>query len=489
MPGDLSVRRAKLSLSGPSIEPKWVPRVGKEHLRIKSGRLHVAGIPVFDKQEVVTLIKKMYYSASGGSTPYAIHHKLKDRVANVSEASVRRVMETFETYQVTKRVMKPPDNRGHKYWWTPGTLQADTTFTDAPLKVATDGTRPRFDKKYAIACMHDVWSGYTMAVIVEDETAKLTARAMKKFGQLLLSKFGVRPKVLMTDKGSEYASFARLACTWGARHLASPTGKPINEIEAKNAMVKRRLEIQLVAHGHRNNISGILAAICEDINNAPRQWREGHTPVELLTMSVQQRNEVNARSMKKRRHYTHAEAYKSKAKEVYVGTTVRRILWTTKDIKSRPMGKKGYQEKWSRTVYKVLKIITQRNAVKKYKLDDGIRRLYFRTEIQKVTQVDSDVPKMARPVEDGKNVMSDDVYQPPKDFKAPPRRASSRRTKHRLRAGQRVWYTNYGRRNDATVESLSGDKATLTYVWTDGLTYRDSNVSKAGLVPNYDDAI
>ena len=61
MPGDLSVRRAKLSLSGPSIEPKWVSRVGKKHLEIKSGRLHVSGIPVFDKQEVVTLIKKMYY--------------------------------------------------------------------------------------------------------------------------------------------------------------------------------------------------------------------------------------------------------------------------------------------------------------------------------------------------------------------------------------------------------------------------------------------
>ena len=141
MPGDLSVRRAKLSLSGPSIEPRWVSRVGKKHLRISGGRLHVSGIPVFDKQEVVTLIKKLYYSASGGSTPYAIHHTLKTRVANVSEAMVRRIMETFETYQVTKRVLKPPDNRGHKYWWAPGTLQADTTFTDG-----------RFDKKYAIAC-------------------------------------------------------------------------------------------------------------------------------------------------------------------------------------------------------------------------------------------------------------------------------------------------------------------------------------------------
>lgn len=278
-----------LSLSGPSIEPKWVSRVGRKHLSVKQGRLHVAGIPVFGKQEVVTLIKKMYYSASGGSTPYAIHHKMKGRVANVSEAAVRRIMETFETYQVTKRVLKPPDNRGHKYWWTPGTLQADTTFTDAgkPVKGAED----RFDKKYAIAVMHDVWSGYTRAVIVEDETAKLTARAMKLFGQELMSKYGVRPKVLMTDKGSEYATFARLACTWGARHLASPTGKPINEIEAKNAMVKRRLEIQLIAHGHRNNISGILGKICEDINNAPRQWREGHTPVELLTMSADMRKD------------------------------------------------------------------------------------------------------------------------------------------------------------------------------------------------------
>ena len=146
--------------------------------------------------------------------------------------------------------------------------------------------------------------------------------------------------------------------------------------------------------------------------------------------------------------------------------------------------KKGYQ-KWSRTLYKVLKIITQRNAVKK--LNDGISRLYFRTEIQKVVRVDGDVPKVARPVQDDKNIVSDDVYQPPKNFKAPPRRASSRRTKHRLRVGQRVWYTNYGRRNDAVVESLSKDSATVTYDWTDGKPYRDSGVDRAILVPNYDD--
>ena len=487
MPGDLSVRRAKLSLSGPSIEPAWVSRVGRKHLRIVAGRLHVGGIPVFDKKEVVGLVKKLYYSASGGSTPYAIHHALKSRVANCSEKSVRSIMETFETYQVTKRVLKPPDNRGHKFWWTPGTLQADTTFTDAPLKVARDGTRPRFDKKYAIAVMHDVWSGYTRALLVENETAALTARAMKKFGQELLSKFGVKPVVLMTDKGSEYATFARLARTWGATWLASPTGKPINEIEAKNAMVKRRLEIQLLAHGVRNNISGILGQICEDINNAPRQWREGHTPTELLTMSSHMRQQVNAASMAKRKHYRHAEPYKAKSKEVRVGTRVRRILWTTKDIKTRPMGKKGYQEKWSRQVYTVLKIVTQQNAIKKYKLDDGISRFYFRTEIQKIVHVDAEVPKAARVVQDDKNIVSDDVYQPPEGFKAPPPRAKSRRAKQRLRVGQRVWYSAYGKRNDATVEKLGKDTADVEYDWEDGLRYKDSGVNRALLLPNYDD--
>ena len=291
----------------------------------------------------------------------------------------------------------------------------------------------------------------------------------------------------MTDKGSEYATFARLARTWGARHLPSPTGKPINEVEAKNAMVKRRLEIQLVAHGTTRNISGILGQICEDINNAPRQWREGHSPIELLTMSPAMRKEVNARSMKKRRHYSHSEAFKSYAKEVRVGTSVRRILWTTKDIKTRPMGKKGHMEKWSRTIYKVLKIITQRNAVKKYKLDDGISRLYFRTEIQKVTHVDTDVPKSAPPKQDDKSIVSDDVYQPPKNFKAPPRRASSRRTKHRLRVGQRVWFAGHGKRIDAIVEKLEPDTATVSYDWTDGKRWDEKDVARALLTPNYDD--
>ena len=477
MPGDLSVRKAKLSLRSQSIEPKWVSKVGAKHLEIRSGRLHVAGLPVFDKKEVVGLIKKLYYSAGGASTPYAIHSKLAPRVANVSEASVRRTMETFETYQVTKRVLKPPDNRGHKHWMTPGTLQADTTFTDG-----------RYDKKYAIMVMHDVWSGYTRAFLVESETAVVAARAMKKFGQELMSRFGVRPKVIMTDKGSEFATLPRLARTWGAKWLASPTGKPINEIEAKNAMLKRRMEIQLVAHGTTRNISGILAEICKDINNTPRAWREGHTPVQLLSMSPAMRNQVNTASLKKRRNYTHSQPFKSRLKEVRVGTRVRRILWTTKDIKSRPMGKKGHMEKWSRQIYTVLKIITQRNAVKKYKLSDGVPRLYFRTEIQKVVQVDTEVPAAQKAAQDDRNIISDDVYQPPKNFKAPkPGRKSTRAKAKRFRVGQRVWYTAHGRRNDATIEKKSGSTWTVSYVWTDGKTYDEWNVDGANLAPNYDD--
>ena len=480
MPGDASVRKAKLWLSTRmGVPPLWVKKVGADNLSIRSGRLHVTGIPVFNTREVAGLVKKMYYSARGASTPYAIHSKLAPRVANCSAASVRRVVGTLETYQVTKRVLKPPDNRGHKNWMTPGTLQADTTFTDG-----------RYDKKFAIAVMHDVWSGYTRAFVVENETAAVSARAMKKFGQELLSRFGVRPKILMTDKGSEYATFGRLARTWRAKHLASPTGKPINEIESKNAMLKRRLEIQLVAHGQTRNISGILEDICEDINTTPRQWREGHTPVQLLTMSARMRKEVNRASLKKRRNYTHSEPFRSRLKEVGVGTRVRRILWTTKDIKTRPMGKKGHMEKWSREIYKVLKIITQRNAVKKYKINDGLPRWYFRTEIQKVIQVDTEIPASTKPSgrQDPSNVISDDVYEPPRGFKQPaPRASKSRRTRHRFRVGQRVWYRAYGRRSDGTIEALKPELK-VRYEF-DGKEYFDTGVDKASLTPNYDDNI
>ena len=480
MPGDASVRKAKLWLSTKrGVPPLWVKKVGADALSIRSGRLHVTGIPVFNQREVAGLVKKMYYSARGASTPYAIHSKLAPRIANCSAASVRRVVGTLETYQVTKRVLKPPDNRGHKHWMTPGTLQADTTFTDG-----------RYDKKFAIAVMHDVWSGYTRAFVVENETAAVSARAMKKFGQELLSRFGVRPKILMTDKGSEYATFGRLARTWRAKHLASPTGKPINEIESKNAMLKRRLEIQLVAHGQTRNISGILDDICEDINTTPRQWREGHTPVQLLTMSARMRKEVNRASLKKRRNYTHSEPFRSRLKEVRVGTRVRRILWTTKDIKTRPMGKKGHMEKWSREIYRVLKIITQRNAVKKYKINDGLPRFYFRTEIQKVIQVDTEIPASTKPSgrQDASNVISDDVYEPPRGFKQPaPRASKSRRTRHRFRVGQRVWYRAYGRRSDGTIEALKPELK-VRYEF-DGQEYFDTGVDKASLTPNYDDNI
>ena len=480
MPGDKSIRRAKSHLSTNGPGPKWVQKVGRANLKISSGRLHVAGVPVFDEPEVVKLVKKLYYSARGASTPDAIWRAIEPRVANVSAKNVRRIVNSFETYQVTKRVLKPPDNRGHKHWFTPGTLQADTTFTDT-----------RFDKKYAILCMHDVWSGYTRAFIVEQETAAVAARAMKKFGQELMSKFGVRPKVILTDKGTEFATYGRLARTWKARHFASPTGKPINEIEAKNAMLKRRLEIQLVAHKTTRNISGILDDICEDINTTPRAWRGNYSPVQLLKMSKQMRDQVNRASIKTRRNYTGSQPFSSRLKEVRVGTRVRRILWTTKDIKSRPMGKKGYMEKWSRQIYKVLKIITQRNAIKKYKLDDGGPRLFFRTEIQKVITVDKGVPRATQPKQDDRNIVTDDAYAPEGDFKAPApkKRGQPRRSARqaRLRVGQRVWYSRKGRKLDGTIEELGKDTATVSYWWDDGKQYDETQVSRTLLAPNYDD--
>ena len=78
--------------------------MGRENLKVSSGRLHVAGVPAFDEPEVVKLVKKLYYSARGASTPDAIWRALEPRVANVTAKKVRRIVGSFETYQVTKRV-------------------------------------------------------------------------------------------------------------------------------------------------------------------------------------------------------------------------------------------------------------------------------------------------------------------------------------------------------------------------------------------------
>ena len=108
------------------------------------------------------------------------------------------------------------------------------------------------------------------------------------------------------------------------------------------------------------------------------------------------------------------------------------------------MGKKGYQRKWSKKIYKVLKIIKQKNNVLKYRIDDETPRLYFRSELQKIKAVDASVPIGTRPsgwddpsrivsgtkVDDASWGRSDEAYVPPaavaSDVMAPRLRRSSR---------------------------------------------------------------
>ncbi len=122
---------------------------------------------------------------------------------------------------------------------------------------------------------------------------------------------------------------------------------------------------------------------------------------------------------------------------------MRRILWTSKEIQNRPMGKKGYMQKWSTQLYTVTKIIKQKNGVSKYRVDDDTPRLYFRSEIQKVRDVDADVPVGTRPsgwddqsrivtgtkADDSAWGRSDEAYVPPAAVQvqpAPRLRRSSR---------------------------------------------------------------
>ena len=432
MPGAAKVQQAMRAIQFSEVPPKWLDVVGRANVTVENGRLHVMMLPVLTRRELVARVKRQYYAAGGASVPKAIYSKLAPEVANVSERRVRAVVSTFQTYQLTRRVLKPSDNRGHRVWQSPGVVQADTTFLDT-----------NWDRKVAILVMHDVWSGYTGAYVVDSENAVIANRALRKFCRELFSDYGVRAKLFMTDLGTEFANVrAGVARHYGAVHLQSPTGKPIHEIEAKNAMLKRRIEIQRVAHrlDDAGALSGFLGDILKDINNSPRDWRGGHTPVQLLRMGPRQRAEVNAT---RRRPTKYGEPYGFKKKVIRVGDRVRRILWTSKEIQNRPMGKKGYMQKWSTDLYTVTKIIKQKNGVLKYRVDDDTPRLYFRSELQKVRDVDETVPIGTRPsgwddqsrivtgtvTDDSRWGRSDEAYVPPaavQDEPAPRLRRSAR---------------------------------------------------------------
>ena len=222
---------------------------------------------------------------------------------------------------------------------------------------------------------------------------------------------GHRPKILLTDKGSEFIGLngSDLFNKWNIKTSHSPTGTPVHIVESLQSQYMRRAEIYRTS-AITNDVGHLMHLISNQLNMQPRRQFQNKTPLQLLSLSQDERRKANTYNLE---HRSYQETVLSNLPVLLEGNKVRFLTWTRKEQAANSM--KGYSEKWSRTIHTVCKMrrIQQNKDVFKYYISD-MPNYFWRHELLKIGSVDKDVPKLFK-LEDKK--IYDGNYKPKKKKK------------------------------------------------------------------------
>ena len=383
--GDERILEGVLAITRNQERPPWmrylkgiVARNGRLYLE-ENGRSFEFAL----KNEKRLAVKKLYFDPKEPATIQPITDKLRESYCNISRTNVRNILRSIESYQLMFPRRKHPKIQHHTVYTKPGVIAMDTFFKSG---------KKGWEKMNILVCM-DVWSRFSRAYALEKKETEFFEVAMKSFFQEFTS-LGHLPRRLLTDKGSELFVGTALMEKYrlpqdGKKplHLKSFTDSPVQVVENMNSQYQRRLEPYLIA-GLHNNVEDLLWDISEQLNNQKRQRRKNYTPYQLLAMGQRERNEVN-RAYTGGNYGIGLEAQKT-LPILRIGHHVRKLEMGYKEQQKN--AKKGFEEKWSRKVYQVLKITALRRNpnIKKYSI--GLDRTFLRHELLLIPKkVDSEV--------------------------------------------------------------------------------------------------
>ena len=375
--GDERILEGVMAISRNQESPPWMRYL--KGITAENGKLYHEEdgrkLPFAFADDKRKAVKDLYFNPKEGSTIQPITDALRQKYCNISRKNVRDILRSLETYQLMFPRRKHPKIQHHTVYTKPGVIAMDTFFPSA-----NSGWVKRAGG--VLVCM-DVWSRFSRAYALERKTAEHFEKAMVAFFSEFTS-LGHLPRRLLTDKGSELHVGTPLIEKYrlprdgdGPMHLRSFTGTPVQVVENMNAQYQRRLEVYRIAKLH-NDPADLLWDISEQLNNQKRARRGNFTPYQLLDLSERDRNDVN-RKYKDQYHGIGVEAQK-KLPFLKNGDYVRKLEMTFKE--QQKGSKKGFQEKWSREVFQVLRRVALRRNPQVFRFSIGDPdRTYYRHEL------------------------------------------------------------------------------------------------------------
>ena len=381
-PGTVKILQAKYAFKTGDVLPKWTNSF-RSFLSVKKDKLLFGGKEMLTTEDKRAEVKKIFYDPKGASTIMPITDAMR-KYANVTQRDVTNVLRSLETYQLNFGRRLPPKVNGRMSIKKPGTIACDAFFPSRKFG---------WSREVGMCLtMMDVYSRFCHIYALVDKKKETVRQAMEDFFKKFAS-MGWRPLQGLSDKGTDLSPFGQVFEKYrgnkvGPLVFKSVTGAPVLVVEHLNAQVQRRMEIFRTAL-ITDDPSVLLDDISFQINNQKRKDKENLTPLEILKLNEDQIKILNKNAPDR----TMLSEPLKNMRRIGVGDSVRILLMTRKDQLTGAL--KGFQPKWSKDVFTVLKITQLRNNPDMHRYFVGLHQSYYRHEILWIpSQVDSDIPNV-----------------------------------------------------------------------------------------------
>ena len=344
-PGTQKLLEAHQAFVKGSDLPNWTRYLvghGALGLTYDKQNLYFETLPLATDEVKRKRVKDLYFNPAEPSTIQPITDLLYKKFANISKINVRRILRSLETYQINFGRRWPPKVLSRMSMKSPGIILTDMFFP----------SRKHGWRKFGgCVTMMDAWSRYVGCYAVERKTKALVKQAMTRFMKDFAS-LGHLPKMVLMDQGSDLVAAKEVIETYRRKPgvemvFYSKVGKPVQLVEQTQAQIQRRMAVFRTS-GLTDDASSILEDISTSINNQKRPDRGNLTPLQLLKLNKEERDQINAMYRDKN------DVPEIKGlRPLFKGSKVRVLLMTFKEQVQNKI--KGFAPKWSRDIYTVVR--------------------------------------------------------------------------------------------------------------------------------------
>jgi hypothetical protein len=241
----------------------------------------------------------------------------------------------------------------------------------------------------------DMFSKYTWAIPLKNKSADTVVEAMRLFLQN-----NITPHIIQSDNGSEWISnhFKNLMNEYDIKQIFSQPYKPQSQgsIERFNGTLKRKLFKFMTLY--RTKIW--VDSLDEFIKNYNTSI---HSTINLKPIKAQYASEKQQSKIKQQIINKSVKTIASNKNflPLHLGDSVRISNLTKKSVR-KLQGRKEYFQNWSKSIYKIHKIIVNKHAEEQYQLQNKNNfiklKLYFRHELQHINPNTLQTINKERPV-------------------------------------------------------------------------------------------